>query len=302
MSQGEMTYTAQKETPAVLCMLVAAIIISFSSVFVRLAHVSPTMSGFYRVAIGGVILLFWVLLKRERLWAGARIFWLNTLAALFFALDLYAWHRSIIYVGPGLGTILPNLQVFILAAAGVLFLHERITLKLAISAPLAILGLMLVVGIEWETFHPNYKIGILWGLAAALFYASFTLTLRKLQAMEDSLSPMVNLMWLSIIGAVMLGIDAWAAGESFRIPDRTTLFSLLGLGFFSQVVGWMIITTTLPKIRASLAGLLLLLQPTLAFVWDMLIFQRETTLINLIGIAITLSAIYMGSARKNSKK
>ena len=44
--------------------------------------------------------------------------------------------------------------------------------------------------------------------------------------------------------------------------------------------------------------MILLLQPALAFVWDMLFFNRETTVVGLAGIAITLGAIYLGVTAK----
>jgi drug/metabolite transporter (DMT)-like permease len=43
-----------------------------------------------------------------------------------------------------------------------------------------------------------------------------------------------------------------------------------------------------------------LLQPALAFVWDVLFFQRPTTLINWLGVLIALVAIYMGMARQSA--
>jgi len=41
-------------------------------------------------------------------------------------------------------------------------------------------------------------------------------------------------------------------------------------------------------------GLILLLQPALAFVWDILFFGRPTRAVELVGAAITLGAIYLG--------
>ena len=69
----------------------------------------------------------------------------------------------------------------------------------------------------------------------------------------------------------------------------------MAYALFSQVIGWVLITHSLPRVRASLAGLLLLLQPALAFVWDILFFSKETTALNLIGAAVTLTAIYIGA-------
>jgi drug/metabolite transporter (DMT)-like permease len=50
----------------------------------------------------------------------------------------------------------------------------------------------------------------------------------------------------------------------------------------------------------SVAGLLLLLQPSLAFVWDVLIFQRPTSATQWLGVAIVLSAIYLGMSSTKS--
>ena len=65
-------------------------------------------------------------------------------------------------------------------------------------------------------------------------------------------------------------------------------------------MGWFLIASALPKIRASFSGLILLLQPALAFVWEVLFFQRPTSLVNWLGVLIALAAIYLGMARKSA--
>jgi drug/metabolite transporter (DMT)-like permease len=71
--------------------------------------------------------------------------------------------------------------------------------------------------------------------------------------------------------------------------------SLVALGLMSQTVGWLIITHSLPRIPAAIAGLILLLQPSLAFVWDVIFFDRQTSTMAWSGVALALSAIYMGA-------
>ena len=70
---------------------------------------------------------------------------------------------------------------------------------------------------------------------------------------------------------------------------------------FSQSVGWILISNALPQIRASLSGLILLMQPALAFVWDVLFFQRPTSLVNWMGVLIALAAIYLGMGRRSAR-
>jgi drug/metabolite transporter (DMT)-like permease len=92
-----------------------------------------------------------------------------------------------------------------------------------------------------------------------------------------------------------------ASGDSFAIPDRTSLLALLALGLCSQSVGWVMIASAIHRVRASLIGLILLLQPALSFIWDVLIFDRPTDLLNWTGVLLTLSAIYLGSTGKATR-
>jgi drug/metabolite transporter (DMT)-like permease len=283
-----------------LSLTFGAVLISFSGVWVKAAHVAPNASAFYRVFIGGVALLAAALYRRELHWPGFRHLLLSLLCGLLLALDLWLYHFSIQYIGPGLGTILPNFQVFLLAAVGMLFLKEPIRLIFLVSLPLAFVGLFMIVGVNWSQLEPTYRLGVVYGLAAAVCYTGFLLSLRRLQAVQMGTSFFYVLMMVSLTTAVFLGTHMVYKGASFQIPDLQTLLTLLCLGLLSHTIGWLLITNALPKIRASLSGLILLLQPALAFVWDVLLFQRQTTLINWLGVVVVLAAIYMGMARQSA--
>lgn len=284
---------------AILTLIAGAVMISFSGVWVKLSHVTPTASAFYRVFFGGIILLAAASSRHELQWRGGRHLLLGLTCGVFFALDLCLYHFSIHYIGPGLGTILPNFQVFILAAIGVFFLGEKVRVLYVLSIPLAFLGLFMIIGIDWGHLGPLYKTGVYCGLAAAVCYAGFLLSLRKLQSDQIGVSVFYVLMMVSLSTAVLLAAEIYRTGDTFRIPDRQSFFALAALGLFSQAMGWILITNALPRIRASFSGLVLLLQPALAFVWDVLFFHRPTSLVNWIGVGVALAAIYLGTARSS---
>ena len=81
---------------SVLMVIIGAVMISFSGVYVKLAHVSPTVSGFYRMFFGGICLVLIVVLKKDKIWDGLGTFILSLLCGLFFALDLFVWHKSVL--------------------------------------------------------------------------------------------------------------------------------------------------------------------------------------------------------------
>jgi drug/metabolite transporter (DMT)-like permease len=284
-----------------LGLVAGAILISFSGVWVKISHVTPTVSAFYRVFFGGVILLVMALVRREVKWQGRQNALLILVCSLFFALDLLFYHYSIHLVGPGLGTILPNFQVFILTAVGVIILKEKLRLSFLAAVPLAVTGLFLIVGIQWHGLSESYRLGVVFGLTAALCYTAFLLFLRKLQSDQIGKSRFYVLMIVSLITALFLAAEVCRTGASFQIPDIQSLAALLALGGLSQVVGWLLITNALPGIRASLSGLILLLQPALAFVWDVLLFQRPTTLVNWLGVVLALAAIYLGTVNTSKQ-
>ncbi len=111
--------------------------ISFSPVWVKLVDVSPTTSGFYRLAIGGVALALFLLATGRRLTVSKRAWQILTASAVLFALDIWFWHRSIDYVGPGLATLLSSFQVFFMMLAGVVLMHHRPRLVQLFAVPLA---------------------------------------------------------------------------------------------------------------------------------------------------------------------
>jgi drug/metabolite transporter (DMT)-like permease len=282
-------------------LLAGATMISFSPVFVKLAHVGPTTAGFYRTLFGGLFLLIVVAVRGDSLWKGLRPLGLAVTCAVFFAADLTFWHRSILYIGPGLATIMGNLQVFFLAVFGILVFRERVDWKFLISLPLAVMGLFMLVGVDWNQLDTGYRQGVLFGVATAVTYAGYLLVLQKSQSRPDRLSAAANLAIISLLTAALMGPESGMLGEGFRIPDLQSWSSLVAYGVICQALGWIIISRALVKVQASRAGLILLLQPTLAFVWDVLFFSRPTDVSDVLGALLTLVAIYLGGSRKGSR-
>lgn len=286
----------------IVAVLIGAFIISFSGIWVNFANVSPISSGFYRVFFGFIFLLLATIKNRDFQPISPKKGGLIALCAFIFAADLFCWHASISYIGPGLATIIGNFQVFLLAAIGIVFLGEAIRFRFLLSIPMAILGLFLVVGVNWQQLGQDYKLGIYFGLATAACYTGFLLTLKKIQSDGATISFYYFLMLISLVCSFFLGLTMLISGETFAIPNLSSLLSLLCLGLFSQTMGWLLIANAMPKIKASLTGLILLLQPTLAFIWDVIIFQRPTDLLNWAGVSLTLMAIYLGVSAKTRKE
>lgn len=278
-------------------LVIGAIIISFSSVMVKLADVAPDVVGFYRLSVGGLgmLVILWHMGKLRHL---TRHVWKwSFFSALFFAADFFGWHRSIGYVGPGLATMLANFQVVILAAVSVVFLKERLTWRFFAAIGLALAGLYLMVGVSWDVFTPEYRLGVVFGLMAALAYALYLLSL-KFSLAKAGADPLSMACAVALLTGLYLAGLAVSQGESFAVPDAKSMAALATLALGCHAGGWYLITRSMQQVRASLVGLILLLQPTLSMVWDILFFGKPADPVELLGVGLALVGIYLGTVKQ----
>jgi drug/metabolite transporter (DMT)-like permease len=257
-----------------LRLFLGAVLISLSPVWVKLVSVSPTTSGFYRVAIGSVTVAILMVFARQKLHLSKRAWILVGLAGAFFSLDLFFWHRSIIYVGPGLSTLLANFQVFIMMSAGVVLLRQKPSATQLLAVPLALLGLVMIVGLDCS--------------------------LRAARVNSESRLPLSEVAVVSIVCTLLLVLIAQVEGVSLAVPDSADIKWLLCYGILSHSFGALLLASSLPHVSTTEAGLALLLQPTLSFVWDVLFFGRPMQPVEIAGAAIALIAIYLGSRRASA--
>lgn len=282
----------------VLFMLIGACFISISGVCVKMAHVEAAVSAFYRMFLGAAILTPFVIGKLRAQKPAASQLFLLCAAALFFAADLLVWHQSILYVGPGMATLLGNLQVFVLAFFGAMFLKERLPFRFFLALGLAFVGLWLLVGVKWASFGPTYRIGIGLGLATALAYGCYLITMRQAQSKGNALSVPLSIWWMSMLCAALLAAYLCARGKSFAIPDRISFLALFVYAAIAHVLGWIFIVRAMPRLPASTIGLMLLLQPVLAFLWDVLWFSKALGPLEYAGIGLAIGGIFLGSGKK----
>lgn len=279
-----------------------AVCISFAPVFVKLVggeRLGPTAMGFWRTLFGALVLFSVLLIRGSRLSLSPRLLKFAALAGFIFFVDLFIWHRSVIYSGAGMSTILANTQVFITAILSFFIFKEKLSLRFWVAAVSAIGGIALLVGLATDEviFDTKYLWGIAFGLITGVVYAHYLVTMRWVSHREVIPDVMLFIAWTSAFSALFLGVSATLESAPMIPPDTASWIYLISLGLVAQALGWWAITSSLAKIVASRAGLILLLQPTLAMVWGVLMFSEQFTPTQALGATITLTAIYFGGLR-----
>ena len=282
--------------------LLGALVIAFSAILVRLADVTPATAAFFRCAYALPLLALLAQLERRRHGPRERRDRLLALSAgPIFAADLIFWNYSIEAVGAGLATVLANVQVVLVALLAWLALGERPASRTLISIPIALTGVVLISGVVGAgAYGDDPLMGVIYGLLTAISYALFLLILR--QAGSSDRPPAGPLFDATLSGAVFCAIAGVAIGDIDWAPGAESQAWLVVLALSSQVLGWMLISTSLPRLPAALTSILLMLQPVTSVMLGAVLLDESPSAIQLSGVAIVLAAVGFATLGTRSRE
>ena len=272
----------------VLAVLLGAVAIAFSGILFRLSHVSPSTGAFYRCAFA--VPPLWLLARLETRRYGPlrrRALWLGWLAGAFFAADLVLWHHAIEQVGAGLGTVLGNTQVVLVGVLAWVLLRERPHRSSFVAIPIVGFGVLLISGaLEQGAYGSNPGLGVFYGLLTAIAYAGFLLVLREGSSdLRRPAGPLFTATVASTLGCAAIGA---AVGDLDLTPSWAAIGWLILLALSAQVLGWLLISTSLPRLPAVVTSILLTFQPLCSLAFAAWIVDESPTLLQLAGAACIL--------------
>jgi len=213
--------------------IAGAICIASSAVVMRLAGASASTTALCRCAFALPALWALAIAERRRGAASlpARSRWLARLSGVFLTGDLLLWSHSISAIGAGLATVVPNLQVLIVALLAWWLLGERPRRSLLFAAPVMLAGLTLVAGLTGaHAYGANPGLGVGYGVAAALLYAIFLLMLRQSTVAPDGTPGAVAApLFESTLGAAVVAVIS-----GFALHDSR-------LGHPWPALGWLVV-------------------------------------------------------------
>jgi drug/metabolite transporter (DMT)-like permease len=286
----------------VLAGVLGALVIAFSAILVRLAEVAPATSAFFRCAYAVPVLALLAWIERRRYGPRPHRERLITLGAgLIFAADLVFWHYSIAAVGAGLATVLGNTQVVLVAALAWLALGERPSNRTLAAIPVVFMGVVLISGVVGAgAYGEDPVLGVIYGVLTAISYAVFLLILRHGNA--DLRRPAGPLFDATLVAAAGCAVTGVAIGDIDWAPDLEAQAWLALLAVSSQVLGWLLISISLPRLPAALTSILLMLQPVCTVFLGAVLLSEAPSAIQLSGVAIVLAGVAFATLQPTSRK
>jgi drug/metabolite transporter (DMT)-like permease len=282
-----------RPSPVLLACLGAASI-SASAVLIKLANTGAATAAFYRCLLALPVLAALAVLEQRRRGPRPRRARLGALAAgLFLAIDLVLWNHAIADVGAGIATVLGNLQVVFVTAAAWLAFRERPARGFFLALPVVLAGVVLVSGLADGPHGTHPVAGIEYGLGTSIAYAAFLLTLRQTSSATPHVAgPVAEATLGCSVGAAVLGLlfGGWQLGISWP-----SFGWLLLLAMTSQTAGWLLITSSLPRLPAALSSLLLLLQPAASILLAAVVLSEHPTGLQLAGAVLVCTGVLAAS-------
>ena len=277
-------------------LIIGAIAIAFSPIFVRFSDVDPIMTAFYRIFISLPFFLFFSsfnIIEKVKFPKFNNSYVIFLVSGIFFALDLICWHWSIKLTTVSKATFLSNLAPIVVIIFSLIFLKERFSKFFYLAALLSMVGMLMLLGESFK-FNKSQFIGDLLGVLTAVWYGSYIVTISQLRKKYNSTS----IMFLSGIVTAIILLTVSILFEQSLIPQSLfTITIIFLLGFICQFMGQSFITYSLAYLSSSLSSLCLLIQPIAATVLAYFFFQEKLTTIQFFGSALILIGIYIARTK-----
>lgn len=283
---------------AYLSLAIGVVVIGFSAILLRLADAPGPVSGFFRMAIGGLALTPWALKRWGKQSLTLKIIRPAIAAGVALGLDLALWTTGVVLVGATIPTLMGNTAPLWVGLGALVFFKEKLAPVFWLGLAVAFTGGGLIVG-QGGSQGEFLLEGVLLGLGSAVFYGAYFLAAQR---GRETIEPLTFLWVVSLVCSLLLLIVTRILGQSLTGYPLTSYLVFLVMGLAVQVGGWLLISDAQGVLPASLVSPTLLGQPVLTAVFAAPLLGEHLTGKEIIGGLIVIIGIYIVHRSKQHEK
>lgn len=291
------------------------ICIGFAPIGLRLGldDLGPQAIALWRYIFALPLLFLLVVVTQKRLPAKPNIFVL--VAGTCFAVDIGLWHWSLTYTTVANATFIVNLGNICAGLTAWIFLKDRPTVFWGIAVVMAIFGAAaLTLGgpsaetaaATSETTSYSGVLGIilqfkgeLLALGAAILVSGYMVGSK---VARRSLGGLETIFWLTVVEIAVAVVLVILFQEDFFPAELSGFAVPLFLGIAVHVAGQGLIITGLGHTPASIAGVLVVVQPVVAAAISWQLFDEPLAPLQGAGAVLILVAIIVSQRGKTTPK
>ena len=138
------------------------------------------------------------------------------------------------------------------------------------------------------------------GCSPGVAYSGFLLTLRQgLRGGPRPAGPLFDATFSAALGCALIG---WAMGDLDLTPSWSAQGWLILLALSSQVLGWLLISISLPRLPAVVTSVSLTFQPLCSVLLAALILSESPSSLQLVGAAAILVGLVISSLGRRGER
>lgn len=281
-----------------LKMITAMALFGTIGIFVRYIPLPSSVIAFCRGLVGMLFLLFVTLLRKSRISGQAirkNLLWL-ILSGAFLGMNWILLFEAYRYTTVATATLCYYLAPILVILAAPILLKEKLTVRKIICTVVALIGMICVSGVLQNGIPTLGEAkGILFGLGAAVLYATIILLNKKIR---DISAYDKTIMQLGVSALVLVPYCLLTEDIGALTVEPKVLLLLLFVGIVHTGVTYFLYFGAIEHIHAQSVAIISYLDPVIAVLLSIFVLGEGMNVIGIIGAVLVLGAALMSELEK----
>lgn len=281
-------------------LIISMFIFGTIGAIVRYIPLSSPMIAMARGFTGAIFLLAVILIKKNKL--SLPDIKKNALplilSGIFLGVNWILLFEAYKYTTIASATLCYYLAPVFVIIVSPFLLKEKITPIKGISVALSLAGMVLVSGIlESKKENADFR-GILFGIGAAVFYACYMISTKKIKNLSSYDGTIIQLLTAAIILLPYILLTEDFTSISL---EPVSIVLLITVGIVHTGIAYALYFNSLKKLKAQTAAVFTYIDPVVAIMTSFFLKEKMSTLCIIGGLLILGSAIFSETAERKKE-
>lgn len=288
-----------KKNQSKLLFILSMLIFGSIGIFRKYIPLSSSVIAISRGFIGVLFLLVLILLKKDKLNKKSikDNLWLLIISGSFIGLNWVFLFESYKYTSVATATLCYYMApIFVMIASTFLF-KERLSLINLVCILIALIGMVFVSGVIETGFNDkNTLIGVIYGLLAALLYASVIIINKFMKPI-----PSIDKTVMQLLFSVVILIPYILIGQEFKgmIINLEIILLLLIVGVVHTGLAYALYFDSMKGLKTQSIAILSYIDPVVAIILSALILKENMSIFAIIGAVLILGSTFINEMINN---
>ena len=268
----------------------------------RYVPCSSAFLAFSRGILGGLLLLGFTGCKQKgagKKLSGRTLLWLGISGAVI-GINWMLLFEAYNYTTVAVATLCYYMQPTIVMLVSPFLLQEKLTVRKAACAVIAIIGMVLVSGVtDGESARVGQTKGILLGLGAAVCYACVIIMNKKIAGVDAYRKTTVQLLSAGIVMVPYLILTGGFSSTDFSL--RTVLLIVI-MGIVHTGLAYVLYFGSMDGLKAQSIAMLSYIDPVTALILSALLLREPLTAAGLIGAVMIIGSAAVSEIKIRSER